>query len=117
MIISELSRPVPVVTSFTLEMMTLSSNEAPLTIGQVLIIHSKLDKSNGKITKIHLISQGDKSKKNSPIIPKNHFATVDITLEKPICLEINSNFNALSRITLRDEGKTVACGVVKKLLK
>jgi len=115
MIISSIKNPIPVVSLFTCDIMVMNTVEN-ITIGQVLIVHAKADKANGKIIKIHQISIGDKIKK-SMIVPKNHFALVDIQLDKPLCMEIKENYDEFSRITLRNEGKTVACGVVKKILK
>lgn len=117
MIISDIANPIPVVQSFTFKMMTLDTIDSPLLLGQRLIFHSNSAKVNGKIMKIHQISKGDKIKKNSPIIPKEHYALIDVDLDCQICVEVNININCLSRMTIRNEGKTVGYGVVERILK
>lgn len=65
MIISSTINPIPVVKEFTLEMSTLNI-ECPLTIGNSLFVHSKSDKTTGRISKIHHVIQGEKMKKKTP---------------------------------------------------
>jgi hypothetical protein len=66
MILSSLVNCIPVVKTFTCDIVVLNI-EKPLLIGQELIVYSKSDKVNSKITKIHKItSSGGKTKLYSP---------------------------------------------------
>ena len=116
MILSCVKYPVPVVKEFLMDVIVLEI-ETPITNGQEFIFYSKSDKSTGKITKIHKITQGSKTKKFSPIIPKNHSATIEVKLDSGLCLEVSANYNPLGRLSLRDKGVTLACGIVTKLIK
>lgn len=51
------------------------------------------------------------------IIPKNHSATIDIVVYSPLCVEVSNVYNAFGRISLRDKGVTLACGIITKLIK
>lgn len=39
-----------------------------------------------------------------------------IQLERPLCLELYANYKQLGRFTLRDQGKTLAAGIITKLI-
>lgn len=47
---------------------------------------------------------------------KNTSGVIEITMDKPICLEIYAQLKEMGRVTLRADGVTVAAGVVTKLL-
>lgn len=63
MVLCSLNFPVPIVSEFTSDIITLDI-ESPLIIGNELIIHTKSDNSIGIITKIHQIRIGEKIKKS-----------------------------------------------------
>jgi len=45
-------------------------------------------------------------------VPKNFNAIVTFELEEKFCLELYSNIKPFGRITFRDQGKTLAAGVI-----
>ena len=59
---------------------------------------------------------GEKVVKNPKFIKQGQAALVVIHCQGVICLETYDSYPQLGRFTLRDEGKTVAIGTVKKLL-
>ncbi len=66
MILSSVLNCIPVVKSFTCDIVVLNI-EKPLLMGQELIVYSKSDKVTAKISKIHKITtSGGKVKLYSP---------------------------------------------------
>lgn len=59
---------------------------------------------------------GEKVAKNPKFIKQGQSALVVIQCQGSICLETYESHPQLGRFTLRDEGKTIAIGTVKKLL-
>ncbi len=49
-------------------------------------------------------------------MPKNFNAIVTFELEEKFCLELYSNIKPYGRITLRDQGQTIAAGVVLEFI-
>lgn len=49
------------------------------------------------------------------LLTANMTADVEITLDKPLCLELYSDYRRLGRFMLRDAGATVAVGLVTEL--
>ena len=58
----------------------------------------------------------EKSKKRPTFLKQGNVGIVTIQADGPICLETYKDVPQLGRFSLRDEGKTVALGVVLKLL-
>lgn len=46
---------------------------------------------------------------------KNSSAIVEIEVDRPVCLELYSNFKDLGRFMLRSSGTTVAAGLVTEV--
>jgi elongation factor 1 alpha-like protein len=46
---------------------------------------------------------------------KNSSAIVEIEIDRPVCLELYSNFKDLGRFMLRASGTTVAAGLVTEV--
>ena len=49
-------------------------------------------------------------------LAKGATALVEVSLNRPLCMEVYGDFRALGRIALRDAGRTLAVGVVTALL-
>jgi len=43
-------------------------------------------------------------------------ALVQITVERPVCLEVYTDFRALGRVALREGGRTIALGLVTQVV-
>lgn len=47
---------------------------------------------------------------------KGQTGAVEVRLDRPLCLEEYSDLKALGRVALRDGGRTLAVGVVTRLI-
>jgi len=65
----------------------------------------ELDRKSGKPFK----------KKNIAFLRSNSLAIIKVTTESEICIETYENRPELGRFTLRDEGKTIAIGMIMKV--
>ncbi|XP_030753765.1 HBS1-like protein [Sitophilus oryzae] len=91
----------------------------PITKGYSVVLHhqslvepaviskltSQLNKSNGEV-----------QKKHPRFLSKNSSAIVEISVSKPIALEVYSECKELGRVMLRVGGATIAAGLVTKVL-
>ena len=59
---------------------------------------------------------GEVSKKKPRVLLKGQNAIVEVTISRPICLELYSECRALGRLVLREGGQTIAVGIVAKIL-
>eukprot|EP00963_Diacronema_lutheri_P004232 scaffold320_cov335-Pavlova_lutheri.AAC.9 len=110
--------PVPVVTSFEARIRVLDI-KMPLLKGQELVLHTKT--THEQVTLSMLVAVVDPKTqdtlRNKPrCLTRNQTALVHVTCPKGICLEKYSDVRSLGRITLRDQGITLAVGIVSDLL-
>ncbi len=56
------------------------------------------------------------TKANPRAVPCNAMAVVQITTERPVCVETSADCKALGRFVLRIAGKTVGAGLVSTVL-
>ena len=59
---------------------------------------------------------GEVMKARPRALTKGQTAVLEATTNRPVCLELYTNFRALGRIAIRDGGKTIAVGVVIDLV-
>lgn len=59
---------------------------------------------------------GEASKKRPRVLLKGQSAEIEVTANRPMCLEMYSDCRALGRIVLRDGGQTLAVGIVTKIV-
>ena len=55
---------------------------------------------------------GEVVKARPRVLTKGQTAVLEATTNRPVCLELYTNFRALGRIAIRDGGRTIAVGVV-----
>lgn len=75
---------------------------------------------NGMARVKKLVSQLHKSTgqiiKNRPrALVKNSSAVIELEFERPLCLEVYKNYKELGRFMLRNNGVTVAAGMVTQV--
>jgi len=88
-----------------------------LSAGYTAIFHAHTADEECTVTEIVALidmKTGKIAKRNPAFAKDNQKAIVKIKLERSICLEEYSKMMQLGRFTLRDEGKTVAIGIIKK---
>ena len=57
-------------------------------------------------------SNGEVLKSKPRCLPSNTTAVVELTFDRPVCLETMQASKALGRVTLRHNGATVGAGIV-----
>lgn len=77
---------------------------------------------NEVVTLTKLCAQLDKNKnevikRNPRLLGKNQAAIVEITSQKPICIETFDNSKEYGRFVIRSEHFTMGTGIVTKILK
>ena len=59
---------------------------------------------------------GAVAKRRPKVLARNQTATVELATDRPICAERFEDYRALGRVALRREGRTVAVGIVQRLV-
>eukprot|EP01103_Thecamoeba_quadrilineata_P000015 TRINITY_DN1000_c0_g1_i1.p1 TRINITY_DN1000_c0_g1~~TRINITY_DN1000_c0_g1_i1.p1 ORF type:complete len:641 (+),score=139.19 TRINITY_DN1000_c0_g1_i1:1-1923(+) len=111
--------PIKTATRFVATIITFSTLAYPLTLGAQVDLHYQTINEPAVISKlISLVdkSRGKGAKRNNPrCITESSQAEVEVTVIKPVCLELYSDMKQLGRFSLRESGRTVAAGVVTQL--
>jgi elongation factor 1 alpha-like protein len=117
-VLCSLQWPVPIVSRVTAKVATYDIS-LPVTKGQLLMLFLNSAKVPCTVTKLVALldqSTGKAIKKHPRCIPRYSTAVLQLSFGSPICMERFSNYKALGRLTLRDGGATVMCGMVTDLL-
>ncbi|TPX43922.1 hypothetical protein SeMB42_g04519 [Synchytrium endobioticum] len=117
-VICDPSAPIPLTTRIRARIVTFDV-AVVLTIGVKVVFHQKSLTEPAYITKLLEIldkSTGQVIKKNPRALPKNTTATVEIKVDRSICLETFQDSKELGRFMLRTGGNTVAAGIVTEIL-
>lgn len=110
--------PVPTATKVEVRLLTLNI-VMPLLRGASLVLHAHSAKQPVRISELVSLldpKSGQVAKAKPRVVTKNQSAVVELVAERSICLEAYTDYRALGRIALRDSGKTVAVGIVTKIL-
>ncbi|RWS06746.1 HBS1-like protein, partial [Dinothrombium tinctorium] len=113
------SNPSPVTSSFEARIVVFHNVEVPLTKGFPVVLHYKSLSEQSVVKK--LISQLSKStgeviKKKPRCLPKNSSGIVEISVNRPLCVELYKDYKELGRFMLRSKGATIAAGMITKIL-
>ena len=116
-IVCSVKNPVPITTCFQAHIVIFSVKN-PITKGLPIVLHQQSLIEPAVITK--LIAQlhrssGDVVKKKPRCLQKNSSAIVEITTQRPICMELYRDIKELGRVMLRVGGTTIAAGLVTKI--
>eukprot|EP00929_Paragymnodinium_shiwhaense_P102844 TRINITY_DN6606_c0_g1_i1.p1 TRINITY_DN6606_c0_g1~~TRINITY_DN6606_c0_g1_i1.p1 ORF type:complete len:660 (-),score=280.20 TRINITY_DN6606_c0_g1_i1:265-2244(-) len=113
--------PVPVVTKFKAQMQVLElPEERPvMTSGYRSVIHTHTSTEECEIVKLYESQvKGKKEKEKNPrFVREGTIVTASIQLMRPTAVDVFTATQQLGRFTLRDEGRTIAIGVIKELAK
>lgn len=109
--------PVPVSSCFQAHVVIFAV-KTPLTNGMPVVLHQQSLVEPAVISK--LVAQlnrstGEVIKKKPRCLLKNSSAIVEITTQRPICVELHKDVKQLGRVMLRIDGATVAAGLVTKI--
>lgn len=94
--------PTPITKGYQAVLYTQSTSE-PAVISRLV---SVLDKTSGAVLKKH-----------PRCLDNQVTAVVEITTQRPVCLELYKDYRRLGSITLRDQGSTIAAGIVVQLIR
>lgn len=113
--------PVPVVTRFRGQVLTIAT-PVPVVQGLQVELHlggrceaatiSKLVEAKNTASKA-----AGTSKKRPRRLTKGDAAVIDVSVERPICVELAKDVKFLGRFAVRCQGKTILAGMVTELLK
>ncbi|OQR95724.1 translation elongation factor 1-alpha [Thraustotheca clavata] len=117
-ILCSIVAPIKLVRRFEAQIMTMPAVEVPLVKGAYMTFHIHSIDEPVNITRLVSIlkKSGEVEKKKPRCITRNCSAVVQITCQRPICLELFADFRQLGRFTLRDRGSTLAAGIVTDIL-
>ncbi|KXS14373.1 hypothetical protein M427DRAFT_99579 [Gonapodya prolifera JEL478] len=110
--------PVPVVSKFLAQIVVFDT-PIPITAGFRTILHHQSSSEQATISKLVAVvdkATGETGQKKPRRIPKNATATVEMKVDRPMCVESFKDSKELGRFTLRLEGVTIAAGIINKLI-
>ncbi|XP_066152396.1 protein HBS1 isoform X1 [Euwallacea fornicatus] len=109
---------VPVSTKFEARIVIFNI-AIPITKGYSIILHHQSLSEPAVISKLTSQlnkSTGEVQKKHPRFLGKNSSAIVEITVSKPIALELYSECKELGRVMLRVGGVTIAAGLITRII-
>lgn len=115
-VISDVKNPVPVVDCLQVQILVFEV-DVPIMRGQQVMCYLHTETLTATIMKLEaLIVKGKKQDKRPKCLQKGNSAVVQLRVSRKVCVEPKPANGApatsLSRLVLRDRGRTVAAGVV-----
>ncbi|XP_073149660.1 uncharacterized protein [Henckelia pumila] len=110
--------PVPVANHLELKIFALDIS-TPILIGSQLEIHIHHAKEAARVVKLSSLldpKTGKVTKKLPRCLLAKQNAVVEVVVQESICVEEYSKCRALGRVSLRVSGRTIALGVVTKII-
>ncbi|KAJ6732141.1 TRANSLATION FACTOR [Salix purpurea] len=110
--------PVAVAQRFELKVRVLDL-AIPLLIGSQLEFHGHRAKEAATVLKIISVldpKTGKVTKKAPRCLTSKQIAVIELFLDEPVCVEEYTNCRALGRAFLRTLGKTVALGIITRII-
>lgn len=110
--------PVPVANCIELKVAVLDIRK-PILFGAEVELHAHHAKESARVAQILAIldpKTGMVRKKAPRCLTANQSALIQVSPGQGICIEEYSNYKALGRVTLRADGKTIAVGVVTRII-
>lgn len=112
--------PVPVVLQFKAQMVTVTTG-TPLIQGSKGVLHIGGGAEAAAITRLceYVVNKKGRAQKarRPRRLVKGEAAVVEITCDRAVAMERSTDVKALSRFALRQNGRTVAVGIVAEILK
>ncbi|XP_020520171.1 HBS1-like protein isoform X2 [Amborella trichopoda] len=110
--------PVAVAASLELKVLILDIT-MPILVGSQVEFHVHHAKEAARVVKILSLidpKTGKVSKKAPRCLTARQSAMIEVNLERAVCIEEFSKYRALGRVYLRANGKTIAVGVVTRII-
>lgn len=113
--------PVPWVTRFEARVLVLDGQAGlpPLLRGAAVSVHSHMAREEATVSALVATlnaKSGEVERAKPRAVPRGATALVEVTVSRRLALEEYADLKALGRVALREGGRTVAVGVVTKLL-
>jgi len=113
--------PISHVNKFMAQIITFGPKlPCPILVGSKLLLHVHVFPSvPAIITKLVSVVEQKTNQvlqKQPKTLAPNASAVIVLSCEKPVLLELYSNIKPLGRFTLRDQGKSVAAGIVTEII-
>ncbi len=111
--------PIPLVRKFAAQIVTFGPLVHPITQGYNVILHTQSANEAAVISKLVGLSDkatGEIIKKRPKLLLEKSTAIVEITLARPVPLELYKDYAQLGRFLLRESGKTIAAGMTMEFL-
>lgn len=94
------------------------NTQTPIVPGTPIVFHFKSIQEQGKISR--LLEEldrttGELKRQNPRILTRNSSGVVEITLQRQICCELYADVKELGRFMLRQNGVTIAAGIITKI--
>ncbi|XP_015161710.1 HBS1-like protein isoform X5 [Solanum tuberosum] len=110
--------PVPVANHLELKVLILD-NGIPILIGsqlEFLVHHAKEAARVVRILSLLDPKTGKETKKSPRCLLAKQNAMIEVVLQGMVCIDEHSNCKALGRVSLRSSGRTVALGLVTRVI-
>ena len=91
-----------------------------MTSGYCAVFHVHVASEECEILKLYevaYVANMKKKEKNPRFVREASVVTCSIQLSRPTALDVFTQTQQLGRFTLRDEGRTIAIGIIKELAK
>ena len=110
--------PIPCASVIRARIITFNTS-TPITLGTPIVFHFKAIQEQGKI--VNLIEELDRStgelkRRNPRRLTGNSSGVVEIALHRQICCEVYSDVKELGRFMLRQNGLTIAAGIITTIV-
>lgn len=111
--------PVKVASCLEIKILVLEAVKTPILIGSQLEFHIHHAKEAARVVKIVSLldpKTGKETKKAPRCLLSKQSAIIEVALQAAVCVEEASTCKALGRVFLRSSGRTVAVGVVTRVI-
>jgi elongation factor 1 alpha-like protein len=110
--------PVPVATRFEIRLLTLDIR-TPILKGSQVVLHVHHARQPARVDQLVSLldpKKGTVLRQRPRHLTANQSAIVEIVPDEGVCIEKYTDFRALGRVALREGGKTIAVGIVTRIL-
>ncbi|XP_028783872.1 HBS1-like protein isoform X2 [Neltuma alba] len=110
--------PVKVASHLELKVLVLEGAN-PILVGSQIEFHVHHAKEPARVSKILSIldpKTGEVTKKSPRCLIAKQSAVVEVILQEPVCVAESSSCKALGRVSLRASGRTIAVGLVTRMI-
>ncbi|GAX83662.1 hypothetical protein CEUSTIGMA_g11087.t1 [Chlamydomonas eustigma] len=117
-VLSDADCPSALVTRFEARVIVLEVS-VPILKGQQVTLHAHVAREEGNISALISVlnpKSGEVAKAKPRCLLKGQTALIEVTAARSLVLEEYKDIKALGRIALREGGRTIAVGIVTKLL-